>query len=234
METSTPLRFAVLIAAYNEADRLYDTVKAAALVPGVVGVIVADDASRDATADEANRGGAVVVSNKHNRGKGAAMELAAATLERSQPFGPLDGVLLLDGDLGASASRAVELLEPLAAGTVDLVIGLLPSPPGKAGFGLVQGLAREGIIKHGNGFVAKAPLSGQRALTLDCLNKLRPFASGYAMEVDMTIHALQLGLRLVEVSVEMEHRATGRNLGGFFHRGRQYVQISRLLKTYET
>ncbi len=232
MKTASEHHFAVLIAAYNEADLIRDTVIAAALVPGVVGVIVADDGSSDATTQEAMSAGAFVVGTTRNLGKGAAMELAAASLERVQPFGMVDGVLLLDGDLGTSASAAAALLEPLCAHEADLVIGILPSPPGKAGFGIARSLARDGIFEFGNGFEAQAPLSGQRALTLDCLSRIRPFASGYAMEVDMTVRALQQKQRVVEVPVEMTHRYTGRNLKGFLHRGRQFNHIYRLLNSY--
>ncbi|MDR1357895.1 MAG: glycosyltransferase [Coriobacteriales bacterium] len=225
-------RYAVLMAAYNEADLIQATLLAAAQIPGVVGVVLADDGSSDATAQVAMRAGAFVVNNKRNRGKGSAMELAAAALEKIQPFGALDGVLLLDADVGESASAAAALLEPLAADTADLVIGILPTPPGKAGFGLTKSLARDGIFEFGRGFESAAPLSGQRALTLDCLSRVRPFGSGYAMEVDMTIRALQQRQRVVELPVDMSHRATGRNLKGFVHRGRQFNQIQRLLNSY--
>ncbi|MCL2808122.1 MAG: glycosyltransferase [Coriobacteriia bacterium] len=232
MTENDPQRIAVLITAFNEADRIKETVVAAALVPGVVGVIVANDGSEDATAEIATSAGALVVSNKHNLGKGAAMELAATSLEELKPFGSLDGVLLLDGDLGLSASAAKALLEPLKANTADMVVGILPSPSGKAGFGLALSLARDGIREFGGGFEAKAPLSGQRAMTLECLCLVRPFANGYAMEVDMTVRALQQQLRVAEVPVDMQHRATGRNLKGFIHRGRQFLQINRLLRSY--
>ncbi len=232
MQKEIRKRFVVLIAAYNEEERIADTVVAAALVPGVVGVIVADDGSSDATAAEATRAGAVVVSNTRNLGKGAAIELAASALERMRPFGIVDGVLLLDGDLGESAAAASSLLAPLAEDTADLVIGMLPSPPKKGGFGFVKSLARDGIAEFGGGFAAQAPLSGQRALTLDCLTCVRPFARGYAMEVDMTIRALQAQQRIAEVPVEMTHRFTGRNLSGFIHRGKQFMDVYRLLRSY--
>lgn len=225
-------RFAVLIAAYNEADRIADTVIAAAVLPGVAGVVVANDGSSDNTGAVASRAGALVVAHQQNRGKGAAVELAAQTIQQLQPFGALDGVLLLDGDLGKSASAASALLEPLAAGSADLVIGILPSPAGKAGFGFVKSLARDGIAVHGGGFEAQAPLSGQRALTLDCLERVRPFARGYSMEVAMTIRALEQEQRVVEVPVALEHRHTGRNLKGFVHRGKQFYQIYQFLSAY--
>jgi glycosyltransferase involved in cell wall biosynthesis len=229
MKQNTSLRFAALIAAYNEADRIGDTVVASALVPGVAGVIVADDGSRDNTGERATQAGALVVRNKNNRGKGAAMELAVKTLAQTQPFGTLDGILLLDGDLGTSASAAAALLEPLRTNTADLVIGILPPPPDKAGFGLAQSLARNGIAELGGGFKAQAPLSGQRAMTLRCLDEVGPFARGYGMEVAMTIRALQKGQRVLEVPVAMQHRYTGRNLKGFLHRGRQFYHIYQTL-----
>ena len=37
----------------------------------------------------------------------------------------------------------------------------------------------------------------------------------------MTVDAVRAGLRVVEVEVDLEHRATGRTLGGFVHRFRQ-------------
>ncbi|MDR1088750.1 MAG: glycosyltransferase [Coriobacteriales bacterium] len=225
-------RYAVLMAAYNEAELIQSTLLAAAQIPGVVGLVLADDGSSDATAQLAMRAGAFVVNNKRNLGKGSAMELAAAALEQIQPFGALDGVLLLDADVGESASAAAALLEPLAADTADLVIGILPTPPGRAGFGLARSLARDGIFEFGRGFESQAPLSGQRALTLSCLERVRPFASGYAMEVDMTIRALQQHQRVMELPVAMQHRHTGRNLKGFVHRGRQFNQINRLLNSY--
>ena len=37
----------------------------------------------------------------------------------------------------------------------------------------------------------------------------------------MTIDAVRAGYRVREVELDLEHRATGRSLGGFLHRGRQ-------------
>jgi glycosyltransferase involved in cell wall biosynthesis len=232
---SDHLRIAALIPAYNEAERIGTTVKAAQTIAGVVGVIVANDGSHDATAQRAMEAGALVVSNERNGGKGAALELAASALETLRPFGALDGVLLLDGDLSSSACEAAALLEPLTADTADLVIAVLPTPPagGRGGFGLVKGLARDGIAQYGCGFAARAPLSGQRALTMECLARVRPFAQGFAVEVAMTIKALQQKQRVAEVPAALAHRHTGRTLAGFWHRGRQFMDIYRLLRTLE-
>ncbi|MEA2388180.1 MAG: hypothetical protein QOG41_953, partial [Thermoleophilaceae bacterium] len=36
------------------------------------------------------------------------------------------------------------------------------------------------------------------------------------------------GYRLVEVELELEHRATGRSAAGFIHRGRQLLAFARV------
>lgn len=219
---------AVLIPAHNEADRIGATVRAALGIPGVSLCVVVDDASRDETARVAEDAGAKVIRLEFNVGKGAALEAGAARVASA------DHILLLDGDLGATAEQGRSLLNPLLDGVADMVIAAFPRPEGKAGFGLVKGLARWGIARMGGGFLADAPLSGQRALTRECLESVRPFASGYGVEVALSVRALRAGFTLVEVPTTMTHAATGRDLAGFVHRGRQFVHVAlaliRLLK----
>jgi len=211
---------AVLIPAFNEAQRIADTVAAALAIPGVTRVVVIDDGSEDGTDHIATIAGAKVVRMAGQAGKGGALEAGAKRVENA------DIVLLLDGDLGATASQAELLLEPILDGTADMTIAAFPRPEGKAGFGLVKRLAQWGITRYGGRFEATAPLSGQRALTRECLEVTRPFAAGYGVEVALTIRALRAGKRLVEVPTTMGHAATGRDFEGFVHRGRQFVHVA--------
>jgi hypothetical protein len=55
-----------------------------------------------------------------------------------------------------------------------------------------------------------------------------PFAHGFGMEMGMTIDAVRAGHSVVEVELDLDHRATGRTLGGFLHRGRQLVDFVRV------
>lgn len=211
---------AVLIPAHEEEERIFATVTAARAIPGVTRVVVVDDGSRDDTAVRAEEAGAKVVRIWNNVGKGAALEAGAMRVENA------DVILLLDGDLGNSAAQAARLLAPVLNGEADMAIAAFPRPAGKAGFGLVKGLARWGIRRLGGAFEASAPLSGQRALTHECLMATRPFATGYGVEVALTIRALRAGLRLTEVETTMTHAATGRDAAGFVHRGRQFVHVA--------
>jgi glucosyl-3-phosphoglycerate synthase len=59
------------------------------------------------------------------------------------------------------------------------------------------------------------------------LEDVLPFARGFGMEVGMTIDAVRAGHRVVEIELELAHRATGRTLAGFAHRGRQLADFAR-------
>src|SRR4029079_644685 len=95
------------------------------------------------------------------------------------------------------------------------------------GFGVVRRLSRWGI-RRACGFVAEAPLSGQRAVRGELLRKLEP-AARFGLEVGLTIDAVRQGARVLEVPVTMDHRHTGRRLSGFAHRGRQGADVVRAL-----
>jgi len=207
-----------LIPAYNEQDRIADTVHAVLSIECVDRVIVIDDGSQDYTAHVAEQAGAKAVRNARNVGKGGALNEAARRSEDA------DIILLLDGDLGKSAAQAITLLEPVIANEADMTIATFPAA-GKAGFGLVKDLATKAIVRTGAGFFPTAPLSGQRALTRECLDAILPFASGYGAEVTLTVRALRAGFRLLEVETTMTHAATGRDLSGFIHRGKQYIDV---------
>jgi hypothetical protein len=93
-----------------------------------------------------------------------------------------------------------------------------------------MGLARAGLRGLGaRSFFATAPLSGQRALSRRALEVATPFAFGYGVEVALTVRALRAGLRVLEVPTRMSHDATGRDVAGFAHRGRQFLHVARAL-----
>lgn len=217
------MKAVAIIPAYDAASSIADTVRAAAAVEDVTEVIVVDDGSSDETARRAEEAGAVVVRCSRNRGKGAALNEGVRHLPADA-----DAVLLLDADLRKSASAAGALLDPLRDGSADLAIAILPSPPGSGGFGLVKALARWGIDRL-CGLRVQAPLSGQRAIARHALDAVLPFASGFGVEVAMTVRAAWAGLAIREVPAPMSHAATGRDVAGFLHRGKQFADVARAL-----
>jgi len=209
-----------LIPAYRAGESIAATVIALRRLPQVGSVIVVDDGSPDDTAAQAQYAGARVLRHPHNRGKGAALRTAAATLGEGTEV-----VLLLDADLGATAAEAGKLLAPVLAGQAHLAIATLPAAGKGAGFGLAVRSARL-LIWLLTGRVMQAPLSGQRALTAALLRRVR-FADRFAVEVALTLDALLLGAQVVEVPTEFQHQVTGWSLPHLRHRARQLLDVWR-------
>lgn len=211
----------VMIPAYNEEETIGQTVGSSWELPGVSQVLVIDDGSRDRTSRAAAGSGAEVIALEFNRGKGGALNAGAPHIKG-------EILLLLDADLGKSASAAAGLLPPVAGGQAEMAVAVFPRTGKKAGFGLVIGLARAGI-RHFTGLDLMAPLSGQRAMTREVFLSCLPLAEGFGAEVGLTLRAGMKGYRILEVPLEMFHRETGRNLGGFIHRGRQFCHVARVI-----
>jgi glycosyltransferase involved in cell wall biosynthesis len=220
---SDPKTLAVIVAARNEADRIGETLTALRrALPGAA-LWVADDASTDGTAEAAMTAGAQVVSRGRPHGKGANVTAAAEAALSAHPVPEL--VLLCDGDLGASAAALTPLVDAVERDECDLAVAAFSRRVG-GGFGVALGFAGWAIRRR-CGLETSAPISGQRALRVEVLRAVLPFAGGYGMEVGMTIDAVRAGYRLRECELDLSHRATGRSLLGFAHRARQLADFSR-------
>jgi glycosyltransferase involved in cell wall biosynthesis len=198
----------ILVAARDEEERIGATVEALRSWFPRSDVVIADDGSRDRTAEVAEEAGARIISLAR-RGKGQALTLA----ERQLAPGPL---LLCDADL-------VGDIRGLTATDADLAIAVFTTREG-GGFGLAKRAARS-LISARSGFTPREPLSGQRWLSQSARDAVFPVAMGFGVETRMTIDAARSGLRIEEVELELEHRATGRTVRGFAHRGRQLSEL---------
>ncbi len=197
---------AILVAARDEEHTIAATVAALKEQFPAAEIVVADDGSRDATAAEAELAGARVV-RLPRRGKGQALTMA-------EPEAPPGALLLADADL-------VGDLRELAEADADIAIAVFSEPRG-GGFGIAKGIARR-LIHLRSGFAAREPLSGQRALSANARALCFPLAAGFGCEVRLTIDAVRAGLRVVELELPLAHKATGRDVRGFAHRGRQLL-----------
>jgi glycosyltransferase involved in cell wall biosynthesis len=216
----------LIVAARNEADAIGTTLDALAAAFPDGRLWVADDASEDETAAVAIAHGAQVVSRDCPLGKGGNVTAAAEAALGSEPVPDL--TLLCDADLRQSAGELAGLVAPVAAGECDLAIAAFRRRVG-GGFGWALAFARWAIERR-CGYRANAPISGQRAMRTETLRDLLPFAPGFGMEIGITVDAVRAGRRVREVELDLEHRATGRSLGGFAHRGRQLRDFVRVYR----
>ena len=196
----------ILVAARDEEDRIGATVAALKEDFPEAEVIVLDGRSSDRTAERAEAAGAAVL-RLERLGKGEALSAG----ERAAPPGPL---LLCDADLRGS-------LRPLLASGADLAVASFRRRSG-GGFGIAKRLARE-LVRLRTGVAPREPLSGQRLVGVRARAACFPLAPGFGCEVRMTIDALRAGLRFEELELDLDHRATGRDVAGFAHRGRQLL-----------
>jgi glucosyl-3-phosphoglycerate synthase len=169
-------------------------------------VIVADDGSRDRTADLAEAAGAIVL-RLPRLGKGQALSAA----ERAAPPGRL---VLCDADLEGD-------LAALDGHSTDVTVAAFAEREG-GGFGIAKRIARA-LIRLRGGLATREPLSGQRSLSPRAREACFPLAAGFGCEVRMTIDAARRGLQIDEVELPLRHRPTGRDAAGFLHRGRQLL-----------
>ena len=236
-----PGDLAVVIPAFNEADRVGATVRAAAGLRGADLVVVVDDGSTDDTAAVAARAGARVVRHARNRGKAAALETGAEAvrlLESAAVNGAAGAgvtphyLMFLDADLGETAAQAGPLAEPVRQGTADMTIAVFSSRVWRGGFGFVTATAGAGI-ERATGWRPTQPVNGQRCLTRAAFEAALPLAAGWGVETGMTIDLLRQGLRVTEVEVPMAHRATGQDWRSQLHRARQLADITRALAVRE-
>ena len=194
----------ILVAARDEESAIGTTVEALRRGFPDGEVIVADDGSRDRTADVAEAAGAVVF-RLPRRGKGQALSAA----ERAAPPGAL---LLCDADLSGDLTQLLD-------GGVDLSIAAFSARLG-GGFGIAKRAARS-LIRLRAGVTMREPLSGQRALSRSARQTCFPLAPGFGCEARMTIDAARAGLSVQELELPLRHRPTGRDVRGFVHRARQ-------------
>ncbi len=195
-------RIAVVIPALNEADAIGRVIRD---IPDWVDrVLVADNGSTDATAAVAQDAGATVVSEPH-RGYGQACLTALAALAADPPA----IVVFLDGDYSDFPAQMDRLVDPIAAGEQDLVIG--SRVRGQAARGALTPQARFGNwlacrLIRSFWHVTFTDLGPFRAIRWDALQQLEMADPNYGWTVEMQVKAVQRSLRVTEVPVDYRPR----------------------------
>ena len=209
----------VVLPTYDEVEYLPGIAAAILEQLPIATLLVVDDSSPDGTgelADElASRNPRVRV--RHRAGK---QGLGRAYLDgfRVALDGGAESVVQMDADWSHDPAVLPALLEPIAAGSADLVIG---SRYVRDGHVLDWGIGRRLISRLGSLF-ARTVLSlrpndltggfkAWRASTLAAIPMHGVHAGGYVFQIEMTYRASRAGARVAEVPITFRDRRVGRS-----------------------
>ena len=183
----------IVVPAYNEAAAVYDVVRE--LRSEFPNVVVVDDGSRDATATEARRGGAVVLRHVLNRGQGAALQTG---IDYSVRHGA-DIVVTFDADGQHRVEDVDHLIAALQKESADIAIGsrfldLRSNVP----------LFRRAMLRLATMFMR---MTSGVALT-DAHNGLRAIRRNAASQIELTIDGMAHASEIVDQIYRLHLRVT--------------------------
>ncbi len=202
-------RIAVLLPCYNEEMTVGAVVQGFrdALGPEAE-IYVYDNRSEDRTGAVARAAGAVV-RRVEKRGKGHVVRRMFADIDA-------DLYLMADGDLTYAAASAPALIARLLDGQFDMVVGRRVSVPETPS---ARPAYRPGH-RSGNHLITQAVnllfgydcsdvLSGYRVFSRRFVKSFPASATGFEIETELTVHALDLGLPCAELPTPYVPRPDG-------------------------
>lgn len=210
-----------IVPAFNESENIEETINALKQINGITEIIVVDDGSKDNTYEIIKRLDKIsILHYEKNRGKGYAIK--TALMQVSTKY-----VLLVDADLKSSAIEIRRLLNNTKMNNRTMLVAVYPKPLKKGGFGLVKSLSRKSLYMM-TAQTSDSVLSGQRLIFTDFLRHIN-LPDNFGLEFKITLEALRNKICIVDIPVNIRHRETGRDIRGFLHRGKQFVNILKVI-----
>jgi len=201
------LRLAVLIPCYNEAVAIPKVVADfRTALPGAV-VFVYDNNSTDDTAAAAEAAGAVV-RRETQQGKGHVIRRGFADIDA-------DIYVLVDGDDTYDAAAAPAMVTRLLAEQLDMVNGRRVSADATTAASAYRrghrfgNHALTGLVQSVFGARIGDMLSGYRVFSRRFVKSFPALSSGFEIETEITVHALELAMPIAEMPTRYKERAAG-------------------------
>ena len=199
---NTP-RIAVLLPCYNEDATIGATVKGfRKALPGAT-VYVYDNNSRDRTREIAAKSGAVVRSEKQ-QGKGHVVRRMFADIDA-------DVFVMADGDLTYDPEAAPAMVEMLLADQLDMVVGTRRHEAKDAyrGGHVIGNKLFTGLLAGLFGRSFSDIFSGYRVFSRRFVKSFPVLSSGFEIETEISVHALELRMPVGEVETIYAARPEG-------------------------
>jgi glycosyltransferase involved in cell wall biosynthesis len=166
-------------------------------------IYVYDNNSDDNTALDARRAGAVIRREKM-QGKGYVIRRAFSEVDA-------DVYVIADGDGTYDPSAAPEFVRRLWSDRLDMVVGVRQHSD-KSAYRIGHTFGNRVFNKLISSFFRKGYrdiFSGYRALSRPFVKSFPSFATGFEIETEMTVHALQLELPIDEIPTRYSPRPAG-------------------------
>lgn len=178
-------------------------------------IIVVDDFSDDNTFEKIPDGDNIIkIRNDMNYGKGYS-------IKRGLYYADGELIVLIDGDMRGVANHINSSLDKIS--DYDCVIF---SPIIKSGgIGLLRKFAHNVVFKE-TGLSIPWCISGMRIIKKTILDNIKDkLDDRFAFEISMTIELIKNNYKVNNIEVDFEHRLTGGDIRGYYHRGKQFGDI---------
>jgi glycosyltransferase involved in cell wall biosynthesis len=202
-ERHGPYTVAVLVPCYNEEVAVSQVVKGFRAALPKATIFVYDNNSTDMTASVARAAGAEVFEEKH-QGKGFVVRRMFTDIEA-------DIYVLVDGDATYDAPSAKRMIAQLLDDRLDMVVASRIDSE-KAAYRAGHRTGNRMLTR----FVASMfgptfndMLSGYRVFSRRFVKSFPMLSSGFEIEAELTVHALELGLAVAEVETPYYARPEG-------------------------
>jgi len=216
----------IIIPALNEEEPIGGVVRECFATGLPNEVIVVDNGSTDRTAARAREAGARVVTAPRGYGRACAAGVGALSPE-------CDVVVFLDGDGSDVPAFMNQLVDPVARGTHDFVIGSRTRghrEPGSMNLQQIFAGRLAGLILRLLYGVRYTDMSPFRAIRRDALQQLGMREQTYGWNLEMQMKVARGGLRILEIPVNHRRRAGGESKVSGTFRG-TFVAGARILAT---
>lgn len=219
------MKILAIVPALNEAENIGSVVRNLKQTSPGLDVLVIDDGSTDQTAELARSHGAKVISLPVNLGIGGAVQTGFIYALKNQ----YDVALQVDGDGQHRGEEIRKLIDPVLLGDADVTIGsrflektaYQAAWPRRLGIYLLSKTIQSVVRRN-----FTDPTSGFRAYNQKALRIVSAHYSTDYPEPDAIVTLLKNGLRLTEVSVEMDPRLSGRSSITPFKSGYYMFKVS--------
>lgn len=218
------MRVAVVIPAYQAAATIGAVL--ADVLPSDAQIILVDDGSTDGTRDQGLGTRAVIVTHPRNRGKGAALRsgIARACAEGAE------AIVTIDADGQHPAREIPRLLQPIADGAADLVLGARARNGAMPVSRRVTNWLSATLASRIGRQAIQDAQTGFRAFTGALAERVRPMGDRYEFEANFLLEALRAGYRVTSVEVPTIYGAPShfRYFGDTWRMARAFARHMRI------